>query len=35
MLAADFADWEADYDDGSIEDDDDLGYDEFDFEDEE
>ena len=35
MLAADFADWEPDFDEVSVEDDDDLGYDEFDFEDEE
>jgi GTP-binding protein len=34
MLASDFADWEADYED-EVMDDDDLGYDEFDFDDEE
>ena len=32
MLAADFADWEADYEDGfEVDDDEDLGYDEYDF----
>ena len=35
MLAADFADWEPDFDDMPVEDDEDLGYDEFDFEDDE
>ena len=35
MLAADFADWEADYEDGfEVEDDEDLGYDEYDFDEE-
>ena len=35
MLAADFADWEADFDEEAYdEEDDDLGYDEFDFDEE-
>ena len=35
MLAADFADWEADYEDeDAVGDDDDFGYDEFDFDEE-
>ena len=34
MLADDFADWEPDYEDTPVDDDDDLGYEEFDFDDE-
>jgi hypothetical protein len=34
MLADDFADWEADFDDDVVEDDNDFNYDEFDFEEE-
>ena len=34
MLAADFADWEADFDDDVVEDDDDFNYEEFDFDEE-
>ena len=34
MLAADFADWEDDFEDAQLEDEEDLGYDEFDFDEE-
>jgi GTP-binding protein len=34
MIADDFADWEADFDDDVVEDDDDFNYDEFDFDEE-
>ena len=35
LLAADFADWEADFEDGvEMDDDDDFNYDEFDFDEE-
>ena len=34
MIADDFADWEADFDDDVVDDDDDFNYEEFDFEEE-
>jgi hypothetical protein len=34
MIADDFADWEADFGDDVVEDDDDFNYDEFDFDEE-
>ena len=34
MLADDFADWEADFDDGPLDEDEEPGYDEYDFEEE-